>query len=1696
MTSRSTRVSSPEATGGPGEVFEQHVDAAFLAVLLVAGVPPVFPKCRVRELHFQTQHLGWRTDDLLAVTTDGEGNDHKLVAQVKRTFTVSSSNEECKKTIGAFWADFNNATHFDPRRDALAVITLRGTNVLLRRFVPLLDCARASISAEDFVQRLNSDGYLHSDSKKQAATLRTLLAGHEGEDVSDDRYWSFLRVIHVLSFDLATSTRQTEAWIRTLLSHTSSEPDPAGAASTTWSDLLDLAATAKSTASSLRRDQLPERMLQRHAEVASAATSSLETLSEHSATIMRRLSRTIGDSLSLPRSNLMARVLEALEECRVVLITGPAGFGKSVVAQSAWQALARQHPAFAFRAEEFETPHLDVTLSSAQLDINAERLFSLLSAQGRKFLLIDSLERLLEASTREGLLDLLEYVKNDESWRLILTCRSYSMDTVRSALLAQAGLRHLEVEVPGLTDDELALAQGKFVQLRRPLGSLRLRELLRSPYLLDKAALMDWPEGQLPPEDEHGFRRKFWCEVVREDVDAAEGLPGRRDNTFVEIAVRRARALSVFVACDDLDQKAIGKLRSRDLVLSPNDHTVAPAHDVLEDWAIIEWLESAWATHSGDPASMAAKVEGYPAIRRAFRMWMNEKLSGEPLRAAQFVFDAVQDPTLPKYFCDDTMVAMLLGADAPNFLQTHQAMFLENECDLLKDAVHLLRVACKEPAPWIRGGRDLPSTLLVPKGDAWPAILRLVRRGTATLLPDHVALVVGLVEDWAAQVNWWSPPPAGFEDAGVLLFECLPHLNGYDRDGLRTRLLKVIAKVPLAKRDACEDLIRRATLGDRQDRAAREFADVLLKGIDGGFVCRDFPDEMVELTKSHFRLVEGDVRSEYRAGAGTGIEPMFGIPSSVHFGYFPASSFRDPWRALLQHHPATGVEAILDFMNHSATWYAEQRWPSFSLEPVFDAQVQVDGEEVTQWANGRFWGAYRGQSVAPEVVQSALMALEAWLLDLAQSGSEHLDGWLLKCIRDSNNVATTAIVASVCIAYPARAGKAGLAVLSNREFFFMDRSRMVSEMAGSLAGFLPAFGFHMELFENERKQSDALEHRRRDLEYLAVQLQFGSERESVWAILDAHKAALPEQGEQTEVDKLWRLSLRRMDIRGFRQLSGEEVAELGTPAAAAKEQGEDEGEVSKIILGPGEMETDLQELVSESQPQFERQSAGLSLWNWGVGAWQREAKADSSSWRDMLGRVRDRATSNDGGDTYEPVRHAAGFIACVCIRDRWGEMNAEEQDWCVETMVARVRQRADDYDQLTTIQRSGLDSSRPCAYVCAAVVSRLGLDGLDGQLLDVLATALTHPIDEMVRYAADGVADFIGETETEAILRMAVALADGAARLTELVQAEDEKPYEERRQFLELKRDLAPDVRQAMCSNRPFDAGRLSGLELDTWSGRAATQTIAAMTANCRGEASVREFMAHCMRSLASCWARDRQGDGSRDFAFEHELMRRTARYALLLPADVACQVCEPIANSIDVEGREVSTFVHDLVCEEDRTAADQQTAFWPLWQMFADRLADSGLARGLTGRRDAYVPDILMQVFLATGWKKEVRHWTRLEGEAHRIEDLVMRLPSSAPVLEAYLRFLATAGGRSLPGALVLVDNRIQKGHPALMLRSTNSVFDLESILRRMVYGQPRAVKERESMRRAVLSILDCLVDVGSSGAYRMRDDFVTPLR
>ncbi len=214
--------------------------------------------------------------------------------------------------------------------------------------------------------------------------------------------------------------------------------------------------------------------------------------------------------------------------------------------------------------------------------------------------------------------------------------------------------------------------------------------------------------------------------------------------------------------------------------------------------------------------------------------------------------------------------------------------------------------------------------------------------------------------------------------------------------------------------------------------------------------------------------------------------------------------------------------------------------------------------------------------------------------------------------------------------------------------------------------------------------------------------------------------------------------------------------------------------------------------------------------------------------------------------------------------------------------------------------------------------------------------------------------------------------------------------------------------------------------------------------------------------------------------------------FLLRSSTNVAENVLQPVLGAVRRHPQDVGCLIREVVRAEDREPHTEQ--FWFIWDLFAGRMKCAERLLNFDDER-APIGGLVSTIFLGTGWKKGVRHWRSLEDNARHVHALFQQLSPSARVLESYVQFLYSVGQRSLPGALVPVVERLRRGDAHKLLGRSNTVFMLEVILQRYVYGRPIALKSDPALRDAVLVLLDLLVEQGSSAAFGMRDDFVTPL-
>ena len=247
-------------------------------------------------------------------------------------------------------------------------------------------------------------------------------------------------------------------------------------------------------------------------------------------------------------------------------------------------------------------------------------------------------------------------------------------------------------------------------------------------------------------------------------------------------------------------------------------------------------------------------------------------------------------------------------------------------------------------------------------------------------------------------------------------------------------------------------------------------------------------------------------------------------------------------------------------------------------------------------------------------------------------------------------------------------------------------------------------------------------------------------------------------------------------------------------------------------------------------------------------------------------------------------------------------------------------------------------------------------------------------------------------------------------------------------------------------------------------------------------------------QTVVDSWIEEKGEPGQRrHFESEYQMVDRFATFVLTLPADAALRCCKPFLDGVEAHPEEVETFITSLVAREGQVT-DEVSSFWYIWQAFADCVLGAPWLPSISHQRSKGM-SLVDKVLFGMPWEEGIHHWRRLQGHEEEVNMLVARLPAVSPVLLSYTRYLDSIGGESLPDSFTIVPKILQNAGQNDLLSNSSTVYYLESMLGRYVYGEPLALKSDPKLRAAVLFILDQLVEAGSSTAYCMRDDFVTPV-
>jgi hypothetical protein len=677
--------------GGGGTNFEQAVQAAYLTGLFIGGRAPINVDNRIVEVAFQVTSREYHTDDLFVIAESNLGK-HRLLMQIKHEIALTENNPIFEEVMQAFWQDYNNATLFDKTHDQLFIVKSGMTGEERAHLKVLFNWANTYATAEDFFKEVNRIKI----KREKLDIIKAVLERVSEMDIPDEELWRFMKCMDILEYDYLQERSIDQANLLHLIklarsSHTVLNEKEI------YNNILALAARGNPRGGNFVLDGInvyeesryfsPEKIVPHFMNI--------QKLKEDSIAILKPIKNCIGQ-FHLQRQAAKEAVLTLLEKKQITIVTGKPGEGKSALIKDLLENELQDVSVFAFKADQFNQPHIANVFSHQGVNQTIRDIFSCIALMPGRLIFIDSGEKLLEADPDCAFRQLMEILADMPEVKVLISSRKYAIDLISQKFTLKSSLIN-ELELKPLSEDELEQAITIYPQLNPLLKNSQIRSLVQIPKYLDFAVEVLGKSGaDFSQMDLKGFIDVLWNTLVVDQQYQKNGMPLKREQAFIGVVKKRAVNMTLYTEGNSLDPEAITLLvRDGILVKDPMQNKYAPAHDILEDWGLIRGIKELYEEVSDDEAFFR-NLGKEPAIRRAFRLWIEQLLLADTRVVIGLVNETLVSDQLEKYWADEILTAVFKSDHAGIFFEKFEHRLLENEGSWLIRCLFIIRTCCKE----------------------------------------------------------------------------------------------------------------------------------------------------------------------------------------------------------------------------------------------------------------------------------------------------------------------------------------------------------------------------------------------------------------------------------------------------------------------------------------------------------------------------------------------------------------------------------------------------------------------------------------------------------------------------------------------------------------------------------------------------------------------------------------------------------------------------------------------------------------------------------------------------------------------------------------------------------------------------------------------------------------------------------------
>ena len=1420
-----------------------------------------------------------------------------------------------------------------------------------------------------------------------------------------------------------------------------------------------------------------------------------------------------GRLIKIDRRSVLSRLKDTLSRSSLVIVSGEAGVGKTAVVKDLYDEVKGVAPFFVFKATEFNVSHINQLFK----EYGAFTLSDFIREHedfAEKYIIVDSAEKLSDLERPEVFQEFLSTLRSS-GWRVLFTTRLSYLEDLKYAFIELYRTSFEPLNIPGLTQKELVDLSAEY-EFLLPENE-RLRGLLQNPFYLNEYLRIE-PKGS-GSASYAGFREAIWNRQIARSSYQKDNIHRKREERFLEIARKRATSGRFFVTIEEHDE-ALRQLASDEIIkFDSNAGGYFITHDIYEEWALERTIERSFRGLS-DYGQFYQVIGDALAIRRAFRGWLSEKLAANDGDAARLIEATVSDNAIPQHWKDETIVAALLSGYSSAFIQFFEKKLLElpqkivkegasstsmgagssryvYDRSLLHGVLFLLRLACKEVDQDVLRGLEtvqneqfaLSAFVTKPKGSGWSSVIRFLNQHKKEVALLYMHVVLPMLDDWNRYNRHGETTKAATQIALYYLAELTK--NGEFPYSSRSEVGEQLIRVILSgSGEAKEELSAIFTdVVTRKDVSHRgryyELVTAALSSIDkSAIVAANLPKEVIVLAGFFWTGMPPEQNGR-SSGYRNDIEQYFNLAPD-HHDYYPASAFQTPTLRLLQAAPLEAVNFILSFTNRSIEYFAKTELAEHEVEEA-DVVLKPFEPPLKQYICNRIWNIYRGTQTAPTLLESVHMALEHWLLTVAKSASpDVLAKWCLYLIRNSRSASITAIVVSVVLAQPSKLFDVAKVLFRTKDFFFFDLARMQLDM--SARSLYVISHDPVGLFTNERLQTCDDKHRQGSLEHLALYYQlFRSEtedetlakerQETIWAILDELYARLPDEAQESEPDKTWRLCLARMDRRKM------------TISTETKED--------KVLLtfNP-ELDPELRKYSEDSLAKTNEAMQYMPLmlwvryrWEGNSGEYSKYAQYDGDHKR----VVTDTKAICEGlkTDDTEDKRFALFYrsvppTACaVLLRDFADKLDAEEQRFCKEVLLeySSLPYRGGYAYQIG----DGLDAAikglplllQPFPECC---------DELKRTLLFTLFDR--NPVGMNQRFSGYAVAAIVNTlrklspADADSLFLAYLHLQPKFAHLCNSMLKENRRRQVfQFEHFTAIQRFAAEqkiEISKALRNEITYDQlPPIGSIDVDTLVTAFLLLPLGAKLEHQKA------FVVQLVSIVARRVRRHgRRGDEQLDYSVRQRFLEKFAHFVLSVDKSDMPRFVRPLIDNFNSLDYAEDVF-REFVSAEDKL--NQYDSFWAVWDQFYPCIVD--LCKSGAGYHSSAT--IHNYLLAWPWWRKDAREWHSLKEREKGFFQRVAKDIGDHPTVLYSLAKLLNEIGAAFAADGILWISTILEGHPNLRDKEleTNTVYYLENLVRGYVLLNREKVRTTPRMKSAVLTILNFLLEKGSVTAYLTRE-------